>query len=381
MVSKVIYVATREPSYSRVAIVGDGLRRNFDVLPIVVSSSNYAVRITAVVAKLLWAKLAGRFRGIDAVFVGFLAQPIVPVVRLLWRGPLISDAYLSLYDTVVLDKQRTRPGSWLASLCQWLDQYMLRHSDLCLTDTNQHADYLRDNFDVPNSSVARLWVSATDRLIRQPRLSVHEEEEFRVFFWGNYIPLQGVDTIVRAAHELAADNIELTLTGRGQTYTKCRELITHLRVTNIRLVDWMEPAEIHRHAAETHVVLGIFGTSEKAGRVIPNKVFQGLAMGVPIITRDSDAIRELLADDLDAFLVPPGDPAALANKIRWVRDHYERATEVGRHGHATFMSLASPDHVAKLIADQLSRLGLTPRTAVASTDVGKDVGFATTASK
>ena len=80
MVRKVIYIATRETLYSRVSILGDIVRSRFDVLMITLRCNHYIFRITAVVLKILWTKLRGRFRDADAVVVGFFAQPILPVV-------------------------------------------------------------------------------------------------------------------------------------------------------------------------------------------------------------------------------------------------------------------------------------------------------------
>ena len=54
----------------------------------------------------------------------------------------------------------------------------------------------------------------------------------------------------------------------------------------------------------------IFGTSEKAQRVVPNKVFQGAAAGCAIVTSDTAPQRRALGDA--AILVPPGDTDALA---------------------------------------------------------------------
>jgi glycosyltransferase involved in cell wall biosynthesis len=50
--------------------------------------------------------------------------------------------------------------------------------------------------------------------------------------------------------------------------------------------------------------------------VIPNKAFQALACGTPLVTGDTPAARELLCDGESALLVPPGDPEALAAALR-----------------------------------------------------------------
>jgi SAM-dependent methyltransferase len=92
----------------------------------------------------------------------------------------------------------------------------------------------------------------------------------------------------------------------------------------VRWLDWVPAAELPALVAGHHVCLGIFGTSAKALRVVPNKVFQGAAAGCAIVTSDTPPQRRALGDA--AVLVPPGDPEALAAAlVRLADDRAELA--------------------------------------------------------
>src|SRR5207244_11653521 len=87
---------------------------------------------------------------------------------------------------------------------------------------------------------------------------------------GKLIPLQGIETILAAAH--AAPELPFRIVGSGQL-----EPLLQDRPGNVEWIPWVDyerlPGELHRAGC----ALGIFGTSDKARRVIPNKAFQALA--------------------------------------------------------------------------------------------------------
>jgi hypothetical protein len=90
---------------------------------------------------------------------------------------------------------------------------------------------------------------------------------------------------------------------------------------------------------------GVFGRSEKAGRVVPNKVFDALACGRPVVTAAGDGARELLRDGETALLTPAGDPAALAAALRRLLDGGERA-RLGQAGLGLYRRAFTPAAVA-----------------------------------
>ena len=77
--------------------------------------------------------------------------------------------------------------------------------------------------------------------------------------------------------------------------------------------------------------------------MIPNKAFQALACGTPLVTADTPAARELLGDGESALLVPPGDPAALAAAVRRLADDPALARRARRGGLERLRGQASED--------------------------------------
>src|SRR5207247_1826019 len=90
------------------------------------------------------------------------------------------------------------------------------------------------------------------------------------------------------------------------------------------------PAEL----AAAAVVLGVFGASQKAAMVVPNKVWQAAAAGRPLVTRDGPALREVLRPGEHCVACPPADPASLAEAIGSLLDAPGFAESLGRAARA-----------------------------------------------
>lgn len=100
---------------------------------------------------------------------------------------------------------------------------------------------------------------------------------------------------------------------------------------NVIFEDWLPyenlPARIH-HA---DILLGVFGTTPKAGRVIPNKVYQSLACGRAVITRHANVYPEPMCHANDTGLVwcDAGDAKSLAEQVAMLASDSERLNRLG----------------------------------------------------
>lgn len=267
----------------------------------------------------------------DAVVVGYLGHLDVlilwPFAKL--RGvPVVWDAFLSLYDTVVCDRHlvsRWHPLAFIIYAWEWL---ACRAADRIVLDTRTHANYFEKLYNLPGNTIQVALVGAEPEIFTEPEtreVQCKHGQQFMVLFYGQFIPLHGIETIVLAARELQAESIRFTVIGIGQEEQKIRTILANHPLANLLWIPWVEYPDLMSWIHRADVCLGIFGKSAKASRVIPNKVFQVVAAGKPLITRESPAIRELFSSGTDPIiLVKAGDPLELAAQIKEMMRHRKK---------------------------------------------------------
>ncbi len=279
------------------------------------------------------ARLARRVEDdADVLIVGYPGHFDLIAARRVARGrPIVFNPLVSLHDTLVVDRSRFADGSLAGRLSRGVDRAAFRRADLVVADTAAQARFFTERFGLDASHVAVAFVGAEDRLFAP---AWQPPSVFRALFVGKLIPLHGLETILAAA--ALAPEIRFRVVGDGQLRTSLAA-----RPANVEWVEWVEYPALPAEYQAAGCALGVFGASEKAARVIPNKAFQALASGTPLVTLDSPAARELLTHDVDAVLVPPGDAAALAGAVRQLATNRELAVRLGAAGRATYESRAS----------------------------------------
>jgi glycosyltransferase involved in cell wall biosynthesis len=276
------------------------------------------------------------------------------------RRGLVFAPLVSLSETLVEDRRVVRPGSWRAGRLADLDRRAFAASDLVLADTAAHADYLHE-LGASRESIAVWHLGFEPEFLpaAPPR-----DGAARLLFYGRFLPLHGIETIVRAA-ALLGPYVELVLLGSGPEQARVRTLVGHLGLS----VTWRDPVPLAALPAELSraaVVLGVFGASRKAAMVVPNKVYQAAAQGAPLVTRDGPALREVLVPGEHCLVCPPEDPPALAAQIRALLADPDRAARLGRAARAHVLESVGPTRQAQRLDAILSeRFASGPAAEVA----------------
>lgn len=296
----------------------------------------------------------------DAVLVGYAGLLDLYPAWLLTRfsrQPLLWDAYLSVYNSIVHERKLARPGSLKARLVYALERTACCLADRVLLDTQAHIAYFCELYGLAESHFALVPIGADDRFFRPGNTSRPGDRLFRVVYHGKYIPTAGVEHILRAA-ALLADNptFSFEFIGEGEGKAEAQHLAAELGLANVTFLGWMEKEELVSHLHAADVCLGNFGNTPQAQRAVSNKVYEGLALGLPVLTADTPANREVVRHGETAYLCPAADPAALAAALRALQADPALRARLGATGLAHYRQHFTPAAIGRRVRAVLEEL-------------------------
>lgn len=268
---------------------------------------------------------------------------------------LVFDPLISSWDKVVQERHKYPADHHRARrLLRW-ERSLFSRADIVIADTQLHADFFIEELAAPADRTRVIQVGAEEPLFASlpPRPFTTPAE---ILFFGSFIELQGPQHIVEAAR--LVPEARWTLLGDGSLRSHCESLARE--VPNIHFEKWMPYQELPERIGRADILLGIFGDSPKAGRVIPNKVYQALACGRPVVTRVSEAYPRELYDSQQAglFFVAPADPVALASMVRSLISDTTGLSSLAEQAATTYEKYFSAQRIGQELLEVLSALDL-----------------------
>ena len=199
-----------------------------------------------------------------------------------------------------------------------LDRKMLARMDavVCVSD-GQAAKVLRsgiprDRLHVIHNSVdpARFRTHGTgERAVLETLFT--SKPDVIIAAVGRLSPEKGFDQLIEAARIIvrAGDRIGIVLIGDGperrklEARVRASDLESNVVFTGFRkdVDDLLPSADILVQSSYTEG--------------LPNVVLEACAAGVPVVATDVGGTSEIIEDEVNGFLVPPADPAALAGRV------------------------------------------------------------------
>ena len=277
-----------------------------------------------------------RFGDVEAFFRGLDRRPrpdlvLVPVCRqrdiaaaCRWahkRGiKVLFDPMISAWDKKVLEQKKWKADEPRAKRLLKRERRLMAMPDLVCWDTSCHVDFCAEYLNVPREKL-RVLLTGTDEEVFKPQPPQPPHGgDFKVLYHGAYLPLHGTEYIVEAARMTQGKGIHWSFLGWG-AYKAATEAKA-AGISNITFLDKVPYTQVPRVICDHDVVLGVFGTTAKAARVIGNKVYECMACCRPTINEFCSGYPPEAKDCKAIKFVPPGDAAAIVKAVEEYRSDW-----------------------------------------------------------
>lgn len=289
------------------------------------------------------------------IWVTSLSHQIFPflylAIKIVWplrRPPIVYDSLISIYDTRVFDRGWVSQWSSKASYYYFLDWFACKISDRIIVDTNEHGKYFQKQFRCKKDKIRRVFAGANRERFYPREESPGEHDLFTISFHGKLIPgMSGSEYLVEAARVLKNENIRFRIMGKGKLLRGFEEIKKEEHLDKLELTSWIEPKKLPDYLAESDAMMGAFGTTPKAEKAIPLKVFEGLAMGKALIVGDSPAARELFVDGVQCIFARRGDAKDFIEKIMFLKNNPDKRKTIARNGYDLYSTVLSHETIGK----------------------------------
>lgn len=386
---KVCYFGTYRAGYSRNVNMIEGLRRvGVEVLECHVPLwQGIEDRVAATkggwIRPAFWGRvvrayvqLLAKYRKIqdyDVLVVGYPGQFDVFLARgLAWlrRKPLVWDVFMSVY-LIALERGLNKNSRLTVEILRRVERLALRLPDLLVQDTEDYVAWLVETHGVKPERFRLVPTGADDRVFKPQAeraesraLRLHktsaqgaalspEQAFFRVIYFGTFIPNHGVGKIIEAARQLAADTeVRFEMIGDGPEREAAEREVRRSGLTNVAFLGWMGPEELVKHIGQADLCLGAFGETPQSLMTVQNKIFAGLALGVPVLTGDSPATRRTFVHGEHLYLCERNG-AGIAASIRALRADEVLSARLAANGYRIFRAQFDLLHLGETFVKRL----------------------------
>jgi glycosyltransferase involved in cell wall biosynthesis len=216
-----------------------------------------------------------------------------------------------------------RSASLLAAL-EWLERFLYRKADAIVSVTHS----FRQNLVGRQIDGARIHVVTNgadlSRFRPRPRdcalaRSLGIDGCFTAGYVGTHGMAHALDTVLAAAGMLTADGVDdirIILLGAGAEKARLVDLAHRLQLANVLFLDSVSREQVARYWSLLDASIIHLRDTELFSTVIPSKLFESMAMGVPVLhgVRGESA---RIVEESDAGLVfEPENAGALAARLR-----------------------------------------------------------------
>lgn len=241
----------------------------------------------------------------------------------------------------------------------WLQRRVVPRAAAVLTVSQPIAEHLAETYHVPVTLVPNYPIddgAIESREIRELLDEPIPDTAPIVLYLGNIQVGRGLEELVTALAD--CPGVVLVCLGAATVPTALTELATERRVRDrVRFVDPVPATDVVAYAASATIGVALTAPISENNRLaLPNKLFQCMAAGIPVVANDAPHVRAIVEGSGAGLCVDPTDPTAIANAIHQLVADPAAAAEMGRLGAAAIRDRYNWAHSEQALLDVYDRI-------------------------
>jgi glycosyltransferase involved in cell wall biosynthesis len=159
------------------------------------------------------------------------------------------------------------------------------------------------------------------------------KNKFIVLYAGAHGLSNDLFVVLDAANQLRQNEmIHFVFVGDGKEKTNLMDYATKLQLENVTWIGSIPKEKIGSILRSADLGLAILKPIELYKTTYPNKVFDYMAAGLPVLLAIDGVIRDVVENANAGVFVQPGNVSDLVNKIKYLYDHNEILSEYSKNG-------------------------------------------------
>ena len=247
----------------------------------------------------------------------------------------------------------------LIRLLEWLEAFAYRKADRIVPVTDAFERYMVERgVDAHKIQVIK---NGVDLRFFSPHAdgeslaaSLGLTGKFVAAYIGTHGMAHHLETILEAAASIDHPDIVFLLVGDGAERRRLLEQRDRLGLRNVLMLEQLPKATMPALLSLTDVSLVLLKDMELFRTVIPSKIFESMAMEVPIILGVAGEARAIVEDAGAGLCITPESADELAAAVRRLHEDPELAQRLGRQGRRYVEERFDRDRLAQRYVDVLA---------------------------
>ena len=242
----------------------------------------------------------------------------------------------------------------LIRMSQWLEGFLYRHADRMMVNSPGYVEHVKARGArsvelVPNGADPAMFNPHADGAAFRQTNGLGDA--FVILYAGAHGISNDLGVVLECARLLAGNPVfRFVLLGDGKEKAALQAQAAEMGLKNVLFLPSVPKTEMAEALAGAQACLAILKPIEAYKTTYPNKVFDYMAAGRPVVLAIDGVIREVV-ERADCGVFPhPGDPREMANAIQFLESDRYHASVLGLQGRQYLEQHFSRERMAEQLA-------------------------------